>query len=167
MRKAAVILILLILLLTPRTARSEPVGELIEDPERFDGLQVSFSGEVIGVMIRGENAWVNILDEGYAIGIWCSAEDAKSITYVGDYLHIGDYVSGEGIYNVACIEHDGDTDIHASLFRVLEIGRTIERTTNLFLVLASIAALAIAVLVSFYLWRIRNEQKKIFPWPSY
>lgn len=167
MRKAALIFILLVLFLMPKAVGAESVKELTEESERFDGSQVSFGGEVIGVMVRGGSAWVNILDNGYAIGIWCTAEDAESISFVGDYTHQGDYVSGEGIYHMACAEHGGDADIHARVFRISETGRTVERTPNLLLVLISIAVMAIAIFVSFYLWRARKEQKKIFPWPSY
>jgi len=166
MKKIAIGVVLLLLLFVP-SARAESVKELIEEPARFDGKQVSFEGEVIGVMVRGDQAWVNIFDRGASIGVWTRAEDAKGISFVGDYTHRGDIVKGVGIYHVACLEHGGDTDIHASSFLVSEKGRPIERRPSIPLVLLSALVVLIAVFVSFYLWRIRKERKKKFPWPFY
>ncbi len=167
MKKAAMVFVLLMLLLTPGAAKAESAKELTEDSDRFDGSQVSFGGEVIGVMVQGEHAWVNILDGGYAIGVWCDAEKAEDINYVGDYAHVGDYVVGTGVYNMACAEHGGDSDVHASLIRVSAPGRTVSREPNLLLTLVSAVFLAAAIFVSFYLWRIRKEKRKISPWPTY
>ncbi|MGC8817088.1 MAG: DNA-binding protein [Candidatus Hadarchaeum sp.] len=164
--KRALALILLLLLLVP-TARAETLKELIDDPMAFDGKQVSFRGEVIGVMVRGEQAWINIFDNGLAIGIWCRAEEAREISYIGDYTHQGDIVAGVGIYHLACPEHGGDTDIHALSLSVVEKGHTVERPPDMLLVLLSLVIALAAVILSYYLWHIRKEMGKRTPWPFY
>lgn len=165
MKRVALLVLLLLLLVPP--ARGEALRELIDEPAAFDGRQVSFRGEVIGVMIRDDQAWVNIFDNGVAIGVWCRAEEARSISFVGDYTHQGDIVEGVGIYHMACPEHGGDTDIHALSLRVVEKGHQIERPLNLPLVLISVVITLVAVVLSYYLWHIRKEMKKRVPWPFY
>ncbi|MEM2889732.1 MAG: hypothetical protein QW358_00070 [Candidatus Hadarchaeum sp.] len=164
--KRIVFLFLLLFLLAP-PARAEKLMEFINEPVNFDGRQVSFMGEVVGVMIRGDQAWVNIYDNGLAIGIWCEAEWVKNISFVGDYTHRGDTVEGVGIYHMACPEHGGDMDIHALSLLVVEKGHTIERPLNTLLVLLSVVIALAAVILSYYLWHIRKELGKRTPWPFY
>lgn len=164
--KRVAVLILLLLLLVP-LGRAETLRDLIDDPVAYDGRQVKFRGEVIGVMVRGEHAWVNVFDNGFAIGVWCQAEEAGLISFVGDYTHRGDIVEVVGIYHMACTEHGGDTDIHALSLQVLEKGYQIERPLNMTLLLLSVAISMAAVILSYYLWHIRKEMKKRVPWPFY
>lgn len=164
--KRIVLLILLLFLLVP-PARAETLKELIDEPVNFEGRQVSFRGEVIGVMIRGDHAWVNVCDNGLAVGIWCRAEEARLISFIGDYTHQGDIIEGVGIYHMACTEHGGDTDIHAHSLMVAEKGHVIERPPNMLLVLLSVVITLAAVVLSYYLWHIRKEMGKRTPWPFY
>jgi len=106
-------------------------GELVEEPKRFDGTEVEFTGEVIGeVMVRGENAWIHINDDSYylknveegaklgglnsGMAVYLPADLTDSITYYGDYQHEGDVVTITGTFNAACSQHGGDLDIHAT-----------------------------------------------------
>jgi len=105
-------------------------GELVEEPKRFDGSEVEFTGEVIGeVMVRGENAWIHINDDAYylknveegaklgglnsGMAVYLPARLTDPVTYYGDYKHEGDIVTIKGTFNAACAQHGGDMDIHA------------------------------------------------------
>ncbi len=166
MKRALIFAAILLTLMAP-LASSESGRALIENADSFDNQTVTFRGEAIGVMIRGDYAWVNLLDnEGYAIGIWCSAENAKKISFIGDYSHTGDTVEVAGTFHMACTEHGGDLDIHADNL-VVTAGREVDRPADMRVVALSVALLAVAIIVVFYSWRIRNEKRKIMPWPSY
>ncbi len=167
MRKAVLVLVLLVMLATAQPVRSETLKEITDNSAQFDGTQVSVSGEVIGVLMRGDKAWVNILEQGYSLGVWCDSEDARGISYIGNYTNQGDRVEVEGTYHLACLEHGGDTDLHAVSFRIASQGHPVERAPNLLLVLLSLVVLALAIFVFYYLRRQREEKKKIFPWPFY
>jgi hypothetical protein len=164
--KRAVLVILLLLLLAP-SARAETLRELLDEPASYDGRQVSFRGEVIGMIIKGDHAWVNIFDNGSAIGVWCRAEEAREISFIGDYTHRGDIVAGTGIFHLACAEHGGDVDIHAISLTVSEKGHVIERPMDVLLFSVSALIALAAVLLSFYLWHLRKERRKRVPWPFY
>ncbi len=116
--------------------------DLVESPKKFDGGDVSFRGEAIGeAMVRGDMAWIHINDDAYymknveegaelggyntGMAVWVPAELAEDIEYFGDYKHEGDIVEVEGIYNAACAEHGGDTDIHATALDVIEVGHDV------------------------------------------
>lgn len=166
-KKFPVLLLLVILLLTPKLVGAESGRELTENSSKFDGRVVKFQGEVIGVMIRDDFAWVNVLDHGFAVGVWCRAEDAKKISIIGDYRHVGDIVVVTGIFHMACPEHGGDMDIHADSFTVLTAGREIHRPLNLTLLTMSVVLAAFAAVLLVSLRYIRKEREKLKPWPDY
>lgn len=157
---AVVLLLFMVPLVSAETGK-----ELVENSVRFDGATVTLRGEVIGVLMRGDSAWVNVLDNGVPIGVWCRADDAENVSFVGDYTHIGDTVEVVGTFHFACPEHGGDLDIHAENFTVLRIGTVVERTPNLLAVLLSAVLVAVAIFTVFWLRRIRGERSRIVPWP--
>ena len=144
MKKAFIFAAILLTLMAP-LASSESGQTLIENASSFDGKAVTFRGEVIGVMTRGDYAWVNILDSGYAIGVWCRAVDAKKVSIIGDYSHVGDTVEVAGTFHMACTEHGGDLDIHADNFTMVAAGREVDRSTDL-------PVVALSIVTS---WRLR------------
>lgn len=156
--------VILLLFVAP-TVRAESGKELVENSSGFDGAIVTFSGEVIGILMRGDSAWVNVLDGEIAIGIWCHADDAKTVSAVGDYTHIGDTVEVTGTFHLACTEHGGDSDIHAENFNVLAVGRAVERMPNPIIVLLSVVLAAAAIFTIFWFRRIRKEIRELVPWP--
>ena len=167
MKKIAAFILLIAFLLTPGLVRAESGKELTEDPKSFDGRQVMFQGEVIGVMMRGDYAWVNLLDNGYAIGVWCRVDDAMKISFVGDYNNLGDKVEVVGIFHMACLEHGGDMDVHAVTLEISSKGHAIERMPSFMIILVSVVLAIVAIFTSLYLRRVKRERKKLLPWPSY
>lgn len=155
---------MLLLLIVP-LARAESGEALIENSASFDGKTVTFTGEVIGVMMRGDYAWVNILDNGIAIGVWCRAEDARKVSIIGDYRHVGDTVEAVGTFYMADPEQGGDLDIHADNITVVATGRELDRPPSLLLVALSATFVVVAIFTVFFLRRIRKEREKIVPWP--
>jgi hypothetical protein len=88
-------------------------ADLIAKAKDMDGKQVTYSGEVIGdVMKRGDFAWANINDGANAIGVWLTREMAVQVQMTGDFKHSGDLVEVTGKFNRVCVEHGGDMDIH-------------------------------------------------------
>jgi len=154
---------MLLLLMVP-LASAESGKALIENSSGFDGKTVTFRGEVVGVMMRGNFAWINVLDNEVAIGVWCRAEDARKVSVIGDYRHYGDNVEVIGTFHMACPEHGGDLDIHADNFTVAA-GRERDRPPSLLITAFSVILVAAAIFVVFSLRRIRKEKEKIVPWP--
>jgi len=163
-RKACFFAVILVLLMIPPVS-AESGKELVENSRHFDNNMVTFRGEVVGILMRGDYAWVNVLDNEVAIGVWCRANDAKGVSFVGDYTHIGDTVEVVGIFHFACLEHGGDLDIHAENFTVLVSGGAVERTPNLLAVFLSAVLVALAIFTVFWLRRLRKERGEIVPWP--
>ena len=105
-------------------------GELVEEPKKYDGSSVRFTGEAIGEALeRGDMAWLHLNDDAYylrnieegaklggynsGMPVWTSRGLTDKIGFYGDYRHEGDVVTVRGVFNAACPEHGGDMDIHA------------------------------------------------------
>lgn len=166
MKPKVYVLVFALFLLSAPLVGAETSRQLIENSTNFDNKTVTFSGEVIGVMIRGDFAWVNVLENGgYAIGIWSRADDARKVSITGDYTHVGDTVAVSGTFHTACLEHGGDLDIHADNFVVVSAGREINRSPNPIWVSLSAAFAIIAIFLTYFIRKIRKEKEKIVPWP--
>lgn len=184
-RSLGAALLLGLLLLTPgckAAGAPEPSpndassAELVESMKELDGTDVTFRGEAIGeAMVRGDMAWIHINDDAYyaknveegaelggynsGMAVWVMSESAGNIEYFGDYKHEGDIVEVEGVFNAACAEHGGDTDIHATVLRVIEAGHTVDDPVHpekvVWAVVLGLIAFAL-YLVNRY-WQSRSE----------
>jgi hypothetical protein len=146
--------------------------ELVNDMPAYDGKEVTITGEAVGdVMLRDGYGWVTVDDDIYStrsieeggelsgytnlgIGVWAPRGELDQINILGGYKNKGDRVMVTGVFNRACHEHGGDTDIHASSVEVLEPGHPISHPFawwKLILVLV----LAAAVLALGSVWRKR------------
>ena len=113
---------------------AQPISstELINNAKQLDGKTVVYEGEVIGdIMLRGDNAWINVNDTNNAIGIWIDRVLANDILFTGSYKSTGDWIEVSGIFNRACLQHGGDLDIHAQRLRKMSQGRYSQEKLNL------------------------------------
>jgi hypothetical protein len=101
--------------------------ELVEGSYKWDGKTVSFKGEVLqDLMMREDGIWMNLSDgNNTAMGVFVPKGVAMPvISYAEDYRTAGDVVFITGVFHRACVQHDGETDIHAVSVTVLTPGFT-------------------------------------------
>ncbi|MBS3956018.1 MAG: hypothetical protein KGZ40_00580 [Clostridiales bacterium] len=99
-------------------------AEVVEIDRALDGHEIVVEGEAIGEHLRamGGGRWVNILGDEVGLGIWVTDEMAARIEHFGDYRHTGDIVRVTGIVNIACEEHGGEFDVHATSLEIISRG---------------------------------------------
>lgn len=127
--------IITLLLSSQASAAGNPLNsnELINNAKKYDGREITYSGEVIGdIMRRGEFAWLNVNDGNNAIGVWVNTALIKGIDFTGSYKSVGDAVEVSGIFHRACLEHGGDLDIHAQTLRKITAGKIVEHKADSF-----------------------------------
>ncbi len=123
-------------------------ADLVEHAREYDGREITFQGEAIGdIMSRGSYCWVNVSDGAYAIGVWTPRALAGGIRNAGTYETRGDTVVVHGVFNRACPEHGGDTDIHALALHVVSEGKPVEHPLEPRKVIFASASLAAGVLL--------------------
>lgn len=127
-------------------------ADLIEQAKKLNGQVIAFQGEVIGdIMPRQDHFWINLLDNGTAIGVWITAEQRSQITYAGQYGIRGDQVMIVGRFYQACSTHGGDMDIHAESLEILHKGDTVREPLDLtrFMIAMILLIPAIICLITF------------------
>ena len=101
--------------------------ELVENSYKWDGKTVSFKGEVLqDLMVRKDGTWMNLSDgNNTAMGVFVPKDVAMPvISHVEDYRTVGDVVLITGVFHRVCVQHEGETDIHAVSVTVLTLGST-------------------------------------------
>lgn len=129
-----------VLVCPPTADRDRTVSStlLYECPQLYDGLVITYTGEVVGeVLQRGDQAWVQLNDDAYAqslgplgshgvaagansgVGVRIPIDAARRIRNVGANERQGDLVTVRGVFDRADPRDGGGTVIRAE--RVLEI----------------------------------------------
>ncbi|HOK80002.1 MAG TPA: hypothetical protein PK303_04930 [bacterium] len=113
-----------VLLAMTAFCHGQSIPALVSNPDLFDGKIVTVDGELVGDIIEGKGGfWVNVLEADVAIGVWCPSNTREKIKFLGKYDVEGDVVRITGVFHKRCVEHTGDTDIHAGSIEVLKQGR--------------------------------------------
>lgn len=163
MSKAVTIIVCLIIILSPMQVFAGGLevnsNDLIDNAKDYDGLEVIYSGEVIGdIMRRGDHTWINVSDGNNAVGIWVSNRDMQDIDTAGRYNMHGDQVKITGIFNRACAEHGGDFDIHANTIEVMQKGYPVSHPINYMkAAVAYVLCILSAVLIIIVFIRKKNK----------
>ena len=99
-------------------------NELVENSYKWDGKTVSFKGEVLYLMVREGGTWMNLSDgNNTAMGVFVpKGVTMPVISYTEDYRTAGDVVLITGVFHRVCVQHEGETDIHAVSVTVLTRG---------------------------------------------
>jgi len=130
---------------------------LLNNTFQYDGKTVIYFGEVVGdVMGRGQIAWISVYDGTYAIGVYVPLEMLGENMISGDYHHKGDMIEVTGVFNRACSEHGGDTDIHAKSVRVIAPGYVVEHPVSMSKVFFTLLVLVANIPLIIVMRRIKN-----------
>ena len=100
-------------------------NDLVENSYAWDGKVVSFKGEVLeDLMERSDGVWMNLSDgNNTAMGVFVPRSVAMpTIEHTGDYRTVGDIVLITGVFHRTCVQHEGETDIHATSVTVVTPG---------------------------------------------
>jgi hypothetical protein len=123
------------------------ISELSTASAHLDHQRVDFVGEVVGDIINAENGhcWIAMSDGQASISVYISTEDANSISNLGGYQRHGTALEVSGIFNLACEQHDGLSDVHAAKVKVLSSGGNIEHDIDPVVLVSGLVLMAIGL----------------------
>lgn len=105
------------------------IADLAGADSYYDKQTVQVRGEAVGEAIRltgGEKgfSWVTLRDgdSGSSVSVVMANSDVQKIDMFGAYGKTGSRLRVQGVYNLACEEHEGESDIHAAAVTVEETG---------------------------------------------
>lgn len=105
------------------------ISDLAEADSYYNGQTVQVTGEAIGDRIKatisGDYHWITLqaTDRSDAqVTVYMSKESSAAIDTFGAYGKVGSEVQVRGVFNLACDEHEGLSDLHAEYVSVVKRG---------------------------------------------
>lgn len=102
------------------------VGVLVSTNRALNNSDVSFSGEVVGDVLRASeegHKWLNLRGSSNSvISVYVDDSQADLVQHVGDYHNTGTTLKIAGNYHIACPEHQGELDVHAASIEIVDGG---------------------------------------------
>jgi preprotein translocase subunit YajC len=148
----------------PAFGKINSLLELIENSKMYDGKTVTCEGEVVGdIMVRKAGVWINLEDNGVAMGVFVPKEiygSGINIKYTGGYKAQGDILQINGIFNRTDGEHNEEMDIHAFKITVVKEGHLFDLKINQNLVLITIIIIFILCILMYVYHRPLLKSKK-------
>jgi len=162
------IMALAALIVVPVSANAEqpPVlstNELVENSYKWDGETVSFKGEVLqDLMVRTDGTWMNLSDgNNTAMGVFVPKDvTMPAILRTEDYRTVGDVVLITGVFHRVCVQHEGETDIHATSVTIVTPGSTKSNPIHLDRVVLFVALVGLLVLVLWLYYRKPTDRTR-------
>lgn len=163
MRSAAALVAVAVMAAAAPAAASEVrAGDLVAESHRYDGLEVTVSGELVGdFQRRGDVAWVQLNDDPYVdrplreggrpaggnegVGVRLSAAefDAADLDNPGGYRFRGPVVRVTGVWRHHDESRGGESYLDASSFVVVERERLLDEEMPLGVLVTGLVLLAL------------------------
>lgn len=99
---------------------SVDIHALLSAGERQNNREVMFTGEAVGEPIYADdqNVWINTKSDNAMIGVFMTSDQAAQIASFARYEQTGDMLQVCGTYHLACAQHNGELDVHASIVSI-------------------------------------------------
>ncbi len=141
------------------------IADLAGADSYYDGQYVQIRGEAVGEAISQvgsrDSVWVTLLDTATnsSVSVVMSRADADKIDTFGAYGKTGSRVCVKGMYNLACSEHEGESDIHAESVTVEERGFVDPDTFDATAFLPGVALVIAGLLLMVVFWYVRERSR--------
>lgn len=132
--------------------------------QALDNSSVRIEGEVVGEPVNAGTGlkWVSVNDDsGQGIAVLMTDEQLRAVESYGSYHQTGTTVEVTGIYHVACPDHQGELDVHATSVELVKTGTRIEHSIDDNMFTAAVVLIIIGFsLIACYLLMDRVSEKK-------
>ena len=139
------------------------IADLAEADSYYDGQTVQVTGEAVGEAIYadGKHSWISLLDTGSdsSVAVYMPNYDLGKIDVYGAYDKTGTTLRVQGVYHLACPEHDGESDIHATVVNVAALGAVRSESVDMQDFLPGIILTAAGALLTALFWRMRERSR--------
>lgn len=133
----------------------------------YDGQTVQVVGEAVGDIINagtdGSHRWVNLTAEEqgvtYAMAVYMTETAASRIDTLGGYGKTGTTLQVRGTFHLVCPDHEGVTDIHATVVQVVDSGSDHPDQLAVSDFIPGAAAVLVGFALMFVFYRLRERQR--------
>ncbi|MDO5042283.1 MAG: hypothetical protein Q4D92_02090 [Slackia sp.] len=142
------------------------IADLAGADSYYDGQIVQVRGEAVGEAIRMTGisegfVWVTLADveSNSSVSVVMRKSDAERIDTYGAYGKTGSQVRVQGTFNLACSEHEGESDIHATSVTIEEKGFAHPDGFDIHAFFPGLAALVFGAFLMVMFWYVRERSR--------
>lgn len=142
------------------------IADLAGADSYYNGQTVQVRGEAVGEAIRmsggpSDMVWVTLADvaSNSSVSVVMRQEDAAKIDTYGAYGKTGSWVRVQGVFNLACSEHEGESDIHATSVVVEDQGFEHPDEFDIHAFFPGLAALTVGAFLMLMFWYVRERSR--------
>ncbi len=141
------------------------IGDLAGADSYYDKQTVQITGEVVGEAIAvsgdADHAWIVLRDasSGETVTVLVRVSDLRKIDTYGAYGKTGTTLRVRGQFNLACSQHEGESEIHAQVVSVSAPGSVHEDEFDPCSFIPGIAALVAGGVCALVYWRMRERSR--------
>lgn len=141
------------------------IGDLAGADSYYDKQTVQITGEVVGEAIAvsgdADHAWIVLRDEssGATVTVLMRTSDLRKIDTYGAYGKTGTTLRVRGQFNLACSQHEGESEVHAQVVSVQASGSIHEDEFDPCSFVPGAAALVVGGVCAFVYWRMRERSR--------
>ena len=139
------------------------IADLASADAYYDGLKVQITGEAVGEAINDLNnpeyCWVTLHDpyEHSSVVTHMRKVDAEKIDIYGAYGKTGAIVKIQGVFNLVCSDHDGESDIHVTNMVVVQHGSEHPDEFDPMLFVPGVAITVLGLMLLLVFWYLRER----------
>ncbi len=139
------------------------IGDLASADAYYDGLKVQITGEAVGEAINdmrdSEYCWVTLHDpkEHSSVVTHMRKSDAEKIDTYGAYGKTGSMVKVQGVFNLVCPDHDGESDIHVTTMVVVQHGSEHPDEFDPLMFVPGVAITVLGLMLLLLFWHLRER----------
>lgn len=141
------------------------IGDLAGADSYYDKQTVQVTGETVGEAIAvsgdADHAWVVLRDPGTGdtVTVYMKRAELRKIDTFGAYGSTGTTLRVRGQFNLACSQHEGESDVHAQVVSAVSSGFQHGDQFDIEDFKPGIVALAIGGVLAFVFWRMRERSR--------
>lgn len=142
------------------------IEELAAADPYMDGQTVQVRGEVVGDRINAEfdpgHCWITLQSlaaSDSTVSVYMSKSLSDSIDTYGAYGKVGTTLQVRGTFDLACVEHDGLSDLHADQVSVVKKGHAVELEADPAALALGTVLVVAGLVLAFIFWRIRESRR--------
>lgn len=142
------------------------IADLAGADSYYDGQTVQVRGEAVGEAIRMTKGpegfvWVTLTDveSDSSVSVVMRKSDADKIDTFGAYGKTGSRVRVQGVFNLACSEHEGESDIHAMSVTVEEKGSVHPDRFDVHAFFPGLVALVFGAFLMVMFWYVQERSR--------
>ncbi|WP_303250168.1 hypothetical protein [uncultured Slackia sp.] len=142
------------------------IADLAGADSYYNGQTVQVRGEAVGEAIRmadgsSDLVWVTLADvaSNSSVSVVMRREDAAGIDTYGAYGKTGSWLRVQGVFNLACSEHEGESDIHATSVVVEDQGFEHPDEFDIHAFFPAFVALTAGAFLMLMFWYVRERSR--------